>query len=137
MGAEGVWTGAAINNGQWRLVVTTYDATTGIATSYLDGTERNTLAMSPTAEGNLANLAIGGPGGDGWTGFIDEVKVYSYPLTSDEITQYYIAVTGKPLCINPGFVGSAYDFNGDCAVDMLDFAKFAEAWLANGFYQAP
>jgi len=31
---------------------------------------------------------------------------------------------------NPdGYTGSAYDFNGDCVVNFIDFAMFAEYWL--------
>lgn len=133
MGNPGVFTGASINDGGWKFLVVTYDATVGEATMYLNGTARGTVAMAPTSAGNIANLAIG----DGFNGTIDDVKIYTYPISSDTIAQDYIAATGKPLCVNPNFVGAAFDFNGDCAVNTLDLAKFAEAWLANGFYEAP
>jgi hypothetical protein len=63
---------------------------------------------------------------------LDDPKIYNYALTSDEIAAQFNAVTGNTLCVELAFAGKYYDTNGDCVVDLVDFADFAAAWLATG-----
>ena len=42
----------------------------------------------------------------------------------------YYDVTGEKICLNP----PAEDLNGDCKVDLGDFAVLAENWLKTGLY---
>jgi hypothetical protein len=65
---------------------------------------------------------------------LDDLKIYNYALTPEEIAAEFNAVTGNTLCIALTFAGDYYDTNGDCVVDLADFADFAEAWLATGLY---
>ena len=65
---------------------------------------------------------------------LDDLKIYNYALTPEAIAAEFNAVTGNTLCITPSFAGSYFDTNGDCVVDLLDFADFAAAWLATGLY---
>jgi hypothetical protein len=59
------------------------------------------------------------PGTDamGWDGLVDDVRIYNYALSGDEISQV--------LCIDPPIS----DLNGDCKVDFKDLAIFVSEWL--------
>ena len=65
---------------------------------------------------------------------LDDLKVYNYALTPEAIAAEFNAVTGNTLCIVTSFEGDYFDTNGDCVVDLTDFADFAAAWLATGLY---
>lgn len=138
MGSPGATTQQSISDGQWHLMVSTYDPTTGTAQVYLDGTARN--SFSPTPETNSAPLTIGGSSSEGaefgWIGFIDDVKIYTYPRTAEDVAQEYFDVTGKRSCIYE-FDGAAVDLSGNCIADIADVAMLAEFWLDNGLYPAP
>jgi hypothetical protein len=62
-------------------------------------------------------------------GMIDDLKIYNYALSNTEVAQEYIAVKGGWICDAEGSDALVYDFNGDCRVDLLDFAPFAAEWL--------
>jgi hypothetical protein len=66
-----------------------------------------------------------------YSGLLDEVSIWSYPRTKEQIGQEYYDVTGVVPCINP-FDGSVYDFDDNCIVDLADFAKIAQYWLDSG-----
>lgn len=66
---------------------------------------------------------------------LDDLKIYNYALTPEEIAAEFNAVTGNTMCIVTSFDGDHFDTNGDCVVDLADFADFAAAWLATGLYQ--
>lgn len=66
---------------------------------------------------------------------LDDLKIYNYALTPEQVAAEFKAVTGNTLCIVTSFDGDYYDRNGDCVVDLADFADFAAAWLATGLYQ--
>ncbi|MCK4998103.1 MAG: hypothetical protein KAS23_01160, partial [Anaerohalosphaera sp.] len=102
MGSAGAWTNAAINDGVWHQMVTTYNPTTGIAQVYLDGQAKGSASMSPTSEGNLAPIVIGGSAYNnaGWTGFIDDVKIYSYAIDSVTVAKSYTDVAGGTICVD-------------------------------------
>jgi hypothetical protein len=62
-------------------------------------------------------------------GLIDDLKIYNYALSNTEVAQEYIAVMGGWICDTEGSDALRYDFNSDCRVDLLDFARFAADWL--------
>ncbi|HOK95418.1 MAG TPA: LamG domain-containing protein [Anaerohalosphaeraceae bacterium] len=67
--------------------------------------------------------------GDGYfNGMIDELKIYNYARTTEQIAQDYLAVRGEWIC-NRELYNLPYDFNNDCIVDISDFAAFAATWL--------
>ena len=69
--------------------------------------------------------------GQFFKGSIDDLRSYNYALDTVEIAYLYRDVTDETVCVNPSDpVLLAYDFNGDCAVDMGDLAAFASNWLA-------
>ncbi|MBN1816233.1 MAG: LamG domain-containing protein, partial [Sedimentisphaerales bacterium] len=73
---------------------------------------------------NANNVRVGAWQSNVWNGLIDEFRLYNYALTPLEIGQLYIEGTGGEVCVaNP-----ARDLNGDCVVNLLDFAVFAAGW---------
>lgn len=70
-------------------------------------------------------------------GFLDEIKLFNYPLTELEIADLYNEVYEENFCLQP--YASALDVTGpdgvpDCRVDMHDIAAFAAGWMTEGFY---
>ena len=61
-------------------------------------------------------------------GSIDDLKIYNYALTTEEIAQEYMDIMGGWVCNNE-LESSPFDFNNDCLVDIVDFASFAGGWL--------
>ncbi|MEN6307139.1 MAG: LamG-like jellyroll fold domain-containing protein [Anaerohalosphaeraceae bacterium] len=68
-----------------------------------------------------------------FTGQMDEVRVYNYALTPEEIAARYIADADlASMCLSK----PAYDYTNDCKVTLDDFALFAGQWLDCGLYPA-
>ncbi|MEN6309156.1 MAG: LamG-like jellyroll fold domain-containing protein [Anaerohalosphaeraceae bacterium] len=64
-----------------------------------------------------------------YNGLIDDMKIYNYPLSNYQIAQEYISVMGGWVCDKEGPEAVLYDFDGNCRVDIGDFAIFATEWL--------
>jgi len=130
-------TGGAAADGVWTLVAITYDpADSGYrlysidpqASKYQFMEALGTATVTPpltTAPVVLGVETIGGA--SPLTGLLDEAKIYSYVLTPEEIAAEYEAVTGNTPCMST--VGLDFDWDGNCTVDLPDFAVFAETWL--------
>jgi len=76
------------------------------------------------------SLAMGGrniqePGDIFDWGLIDDVRVWNYPRSPEQIAQMYVAFAGGTACFGP----VEFDVNGDCKADMLDIKKTADTWL--------
>ncbi len=121
--ASGSWS-AHID--QWTHLIATFDGTTGIM--YING--------EPAVSGNFqfaakpdSTLVIGASeanGGNPWSGLIDDVKIYNYALTPVEASSIYVIDTGAAgVCSE----SPEYDLNGDCLVDLADFAIFMQGWM--------
>ncbi|HPY77064.1 MAG TPA: hypothetical protein PLQ45_04405 [Anaerohalosphaeraceae bacterium] len=69
-------------------------------------------------------------------GQIDDLRVYNYRRTPEQIAHEYFTVTGNAACTNPNFEGSAFNFDNTigsyCRIDLADLAVFIRNWLANG-----
>ena len=119
----------ALDHRAWHHVVGTYDASSGEARMYFDGTEVNNLpnsGASPVAVTPFTNtrpLRLGRAWGGGsatrhFRGGVDELAIYDRPLTETEIGAIYrdgLAGTGK--CPRPSPCPSAtpvadYSFEG-------------------------
>jgi len=61
-------------------------------------------------------------------GKADDMRIYNYALSADEIIQAYYDVTGKKVCVDK----PAMDLNSNCVVDMADLAMLAASWLESG-----
>ena len=61
-----------------------------------------------------------------YEGLLDKVSIYSYALSPIDVAVLYTDVmTGESICVEQ----PERDFDGNCRVDMLDFAMFATGWL--------
>jgi len=130
-----------VTGGAWHHVVTTWKAgdhvrvyvdglqtaqvTGGTPDQYLPWTRGVLIGASRTAadRGVLADF---------FNGAIDDLRVYNYPQTADDIATLYFETSNKGVCTRP--YASESDFNGDCKVNLGDFAEMASAWLDCGLY---
>lgn len=136
---------AAIALNQWQMFTVTLtptSATQGQARLYKNGLRYryyntdgsfNTPSVSmplPNVVTRLNNyIGRSAWGGDAYfTGLMDEIRIYNYALTDDEIAALYVEDTGAPICRNK----PTYDFTGDCKENLADFALFAAEWLDCG-----
>ncbi|OXU15792.1 LamG-like jellyroll fold domain-containing protein [Sedimentisphaera salicampi] len=67
-------------------------------------------------------------------GVFDEIKMYNYALSSDEVAEQYYQITGETVCTEPESPVLQFDFNGDCKVDLADFALMAGDWNESNLY---
>lgn len=58
-------------------------------------------------------------------GQIDDFRLYNYALSPVEVGQLWVLGGGAGGCMEQ----LAQDFNGDCAVDLADFAELAAHWM--------
>ena len=70
-------------------------------------------------------------------GMIDDVKIYNYARTTEQVANDYLAVKGGWVCNNEGTADLNYDFNHDCQVDLADFAMLAADWLNSNRIYTP
>lgn len=149
-----------IADGQWHQVTATVDA--GVARLYIDGrldaeadfSEYITL-NDPLYEGSSAYdaipmsdrpITIGAEDTNGLTtmdGIIDELYIYNYALSYNEVIDDYnvlaiIPIEDGGVCIAENYSPAA-DLSGpagvpDCVIDIYDFAEIALGWLSSGLY---
>ncbi|MBN2210803.1 MAG: LamG domain-containing protein [Sedimentisphaerales bacterium] len=126
-----MWQGTP-GNPRWIHIVCTFD--TQKARIYFDGK----LAKSDPGVRNYPLRQNGNqfyvgqtPWHAGTTGtygldaLIDDIRLYNYALSAADVMKVYANVTGIVPCDNP----PAGDTNGDCNVDLDDFANVAASWL--------
>ncbi len=93
-GREGRPTLAALRDGKPHHIVATYDSWTGVKSLYIDG------RLCQQAEFPAGTLIIGGGptdaiigntagGGEPYSGDIDEVAIYNFALTKEEIAEHW------------------------------------------------
>jgi hypothetical protein len=119
----------------WHHLVTTYDPRTMTHTFYVNGAKISEVDMSRDPfHGFGPILALGADSDDAfsyaYSGWIDEVRFYSYPLRHSEVLDLYM--TGLNLdeaCIN--WEIPLYDMNDDCKIGMEDFAYIASVYLTD------
>ncbi|MBN1795151.1 MAG: hypothetical protein JW804_00605, partial [Sedimentisphaerales bacterium] len=141
-------TAPSIADANWHMLTARYNYYEGHGTLYVDGEiaayDDQGVTPDNVKKTPLDRLAIGScdsnDGGyhtnpfDGW---IDDVRIWTYPLTGAQIAALYIDDYGDPqgkgsICVNNWY--PQYDFSGDCKVDFADFAMFAEDWLDCNLY---
>ena len=129
----------ALNDDQWHMMTVTHDRD-GNATLYVDGLVQASTSMA--AIGNVDTnypIAIGTDGAEGtvwpswFRGTIDDVRLYSYALSreqvADDYAEYY---TTWSTC----FETPRFDTNDDCIINLTDFAAFAEMMMDCNLYPA-
>ena len=113
--------------GNWVHYATTFDGTESV--NYVDGMPLATNDSRPTyMTASADNLGIGVRinGANLLNGLIDDVKIYNYARTGTEIAAAVYAGNGNnPVCME----NNEMDFDGDCDIDLVDFADFAAEWL--------
>ncbi len=120
-----------VNDGQWHNVVAAYDAVGGVMRLYVDGRLNNASAVDMRrAETNAQPLVFGAETETGliatYVGLLDDVQIWNYALDAYEAAAVYTAIrTDESICVEI----DPMDFDGNCRVDLADFAVFAAAWL--------
>lgn len=139
---ESPWTGTygdstpSVIDGQWHMLTVTYDPADTTIRMYTDGdqdADTGTVNLS-TAPLPARPVQIGGDNAGG-TGnaidaAIDEIRMYSYPLTPTEIALMYNGFRPDEfICVETIEGFGTYDLNDDCRVNLADFALVASEWL--------
>jgi hypothetical protein len=121
--------------GTWIHLVVTYDGTTAriYRDAIADGSGTFVLGFktdAPVLIGASSKAADTGFFYSLFNGELDDIQIFSYPLTWNQIIDLYHPVTGQNICIS----GPTRDMNGDCLVNLTDFAMMASDWLQCGLY---
>ena len=132
-----IWVGTdpdvAINDGQWHMITATYDAVSTTMRLYTDGVYSGEAAIDLSALPLTgAPLSLGGRNGElSISGGLDDVRIYSYPLSTEEVALLYLEIaTGDYICLakdDPEFV--KLDLNNDCQINIEDLAMLASRWM--------
>ncbi|ARN57642.1 LamG-like jellyroll fold domain-containing protein [Sedimentisphaera salicampi] len=67
---------------------------------------------------------------------MDDVRLYNYAMSPEDIAGIYYDVSGEQICVNPDAENLAYDINGDCEVGLEDLAAVSVDWLNNMLFTA-
>jgi hypothetical protein len=128
--------GLGIADNQWHLVTMTYNG--GSVVTYLDGVavRTNGTTISNFVDWEylpLPILAINSRGtiAGKFSGSVDDLRIYNYGFTAEEVIDLFYAVTGEKICL---YGNPAADISGNCTVDLEDIAIIAESWLETGLY---
>ncbi|MBI9015856.1 MAG: hypothetical protein JEZ07_01210 [Phycisphaerae bacterium] len=123
-----------VNDGQWHFVVGQYDAFTSTMRVYVDGKlDVESDQAIPTGLGLTTNdvpVILCAASEDGvkspFVGMIDDVRMYNYPLSAYEVADMYTDIKGGWICVDGIPEG---DLNGDCIVNLEDFAILSGNWM--------
>ncbi len=137
-GATGgaVWSPAVIEVDTWQMFTTTVDPK-GNVVLYKNGVAVGT-GMTNIPNVLSRNLCfIGRSNWPEWdslyAGWMDDLRLYNYALTAEEVADVYLEPEDIDYaCVQP----VAFDLDGDCRIDLGDFAILAERWLNCGRYPA-
>ncbi len=110
---------AQLTTGVWNHVAVTYSATTGLVSLYIDGMLVGTTATSGNVPASAGTLQIGTSGfSENFIGDIDEVRVYNYPRSVEQI----VADMATPVVPDPLLV-AGYGFGGTTST-VMDISPF-------------
>ncbi len=123
----------AIQLGLWQHLVVTMDDT-GQVKLYRNGLQFATGVTTMPAVVNRTSNFIGRinppAAADAlFKGMMDDLRVYNYAISADDVADQYSAVAGSFCRTRPGL-----DWNGNCIVDLEDLATFAASWLECGLW---
>ncbi len=130
----------AINTGEWIHCVASRDMATGTCKVYINGhLENKSTADAGVYKSVPDYLTIGKirANSNYFNGALDEIKIYNYAMSDLEVAaQYvgYVPEAASTLCIESD--RPTYDIDGNCKVDITDFALIASQWLNSGIYDA-
>ena len=120
-------------DGNWHMMTATYDVATGTAYMFADGRLVDSASVDFSDFGYPdAPLMLGGSNLDGnhsISGGLDDVRVYSYPLSATDVALLYTDLAGGYVCVEDSENPLTYDANGDCRVTLDDLADLFQLWL--------
>jgi hypothetical protein len=122
-----------INDGSWHFLTAVVDVSAGTLSLYVDSRLKAQKSALPTggvdfligalnwkANRNAAdNISLG------YTGLLDDVRIYNYPLSQNEINGLFNGIVEHAVC-NEIIFG---DINQDCVVNLADFAVITANWM--------
>ena len=123
---------AADNPAKWQHVCAVFNGVS--AAMYIDGklTQSRALNLTPAPDSPIILGAGASDGNLAFNGVLDDIRIYNYALSAEDVADIWYDVTGEPICVHPP--DAAFDQDGDCLVTLADFAAFAGHWLECGFY---
>jgi hypothetical protein len=110
---------------EWHFIAMAYDGNN--LTTYIDQT-KNTKQVTGPLQQSDSPLRLGGTGGTSSlnvTGYIDDIAIYSYGLTPEEVHENTCSLAKYDLFYSP-------TAGWDCTIDFQDMAVFAEQWHQTG-----
>ena len=123
--------GGLIEHDRWRHLCFVFDGQT--MTLYIDGRLAGEQHWPLSATYEMV-LKLGHAFGQrSFFGDLDDVRLYNYSLTPDEVYELYARRTGEGGCVLP--YAYALDRSGpngfpDCRIDLFDYAVLAGQWLS-------
>lgn len=122
-----------VNNTWQMLTVTLSTAATNNAVIYRNGVAVATGTVTLPNVVTRMNCYLGRSEWNGdflFQGLMDDVRIYNYPLSAEDIAQQYLDATPEEdyVCL-PGSNPLTYDVNKDCRVNLADIAELAQNWL--------
>jgi hypothetical protein len=131
-GTEQLLESTALTASQWYHVAVTITGDTGRLYRNGELVATNTgMTINPIDVGAVLNY-IGKSqytGDPEFNGMIDDLKIWNYALNTIDVAQEYLKVVGGSVCNREIYDQQAYDTNGNCIIDLPDFASFAARWL--------
>ena len=128
-----------MSNGQWTHFVCTHDGST--LRIYADGVLNATAAAGTgwvERNGDLLMGYVPTDGANWFGGLIDDVQVYNYAMSGVEVATMFTDVEGGQVCVDATIFeianGRTLDLNGDCKIDLQDFAIVAADWMKCNLY---
>jgi len=116
----------------WHYIVATYDIASGTTKMYNDGLRISTATGFTYGTGANSGFKLGcnnDNASEFFCGKIDDVRIYNYARSAAQIAQDYADVMNVSVCNREGTDNMRFDTNGDCRVDITDFAELAKDWL--------
>ncbi len=128
-----VWGSGLLELNVWQMLAATVDSA-GNVTLYKNGVRRTIGVTNRPGILWRNSCFIGRSNWDGdglYAGSMDDIRLYNYPLTPQEIADLYLlAPDVEYACVEP----VPFDMNNDCRMDLGDFAILAELWMQCGRY---
>jgi len=132
--------GDEMDDGDWHLVTGVYEPNAtggGEFRVYLDGLLSGRGYFSDPPLMSTARVGIGcedpNDGTGAFDGQIDDARIYTYPMTSEEVADLYLVhYPDTTFCLDNEYPEN--DLNEDCKVDFKDLATIVDGWLDCNLY---
>ncbi len=126
--------GGAVPINEWAYVTATVSGNT--AKLFVNGewiATNTNFTADPIADAPVTNNCIGRCQWYIWdslyNGYIADLRIWNYGLTTDEVGKAYMADTNAAYVCDTEVYDLSYDWNENCEVDLDDLRLFAATWL--------